>query len=142
MHISKRTVAIGAIAVLGLGVYPVISERDSYPHSHLPMFSVRRTENARIDTAIGISHSGKILRLSPRIIADTDEVIMAKDTVVNAINSHQTDDLCVEIANRLRKNKSDISTVRIITETYNAVAWFQNKKTPISTNVHTECDVS
>lgn len=142
MRISKRTIFVGTIAVLLLGVYPVMIERDSYPHSHLPMFSVRRTETARIDTVIGVSTDGEITRLSPRLIADTDEVIMAKDAVVNAINSQQTDELCVEIANRVERNGTDISSIRVVTETYNAVKWFQNIKTPISVNIYAECDVA
>lgn len=141
MRVSKRTIVVGAIATFVLGVYPVIAQRDSYPHSHLPMFSVRRTETARIDTAIGISTHAEIVRLSPRLIADTDEVIMAKDAVVNAINSRKTDELCIEIANRVGKRKSNISVIKIVTETYNAVEWFRNNKTPTSINVYAECDV-
>ena len=136
-----RTVIIGAIAVAILGVYPVITERDSYPHSHLPMFSVKRTEIARIDTAQGLSDSGNVIRLSPRLIADTDEVVMAKDAVVNAINQGTTSKLCEDIRTRLTNRKSNVSRVRIVTETYNAVQWFYDNQEPIAVQIHSECVV-
>lgn len=142
MHTSMRTVVVGTLAVLVLGVYPVIAERDSYPHSHLPMFSVRRTETARIDTAVGVSTDGQIVRLSPHLIADTDEIIMAKDTVINAINSRSTDVLCTEIVKRVQKRKSNITKIRVVTETYNAIVWFQGEKDPLSVDVHSECDAT
>jgi hypothetical protein len=142
MHAGMRTIITSSVAVLFLGVYPILTERDSYPHSHLPMFSVRRTETARIDTAVAVSSSGDIQRLSPRVIADTDEVVMAKDAVVNAINSRSTDRLCAEIAKRIRSEKFDAVHVRVLTETYNAIAWFQGDKDPLKIDVHSECVVS
>ena len=141
MRISMRTIIIGVIAIVILGIYPVIAERDSYPHSHLPMFSVKRTEISRIDTAQGVSESGNIIRLSPRLIADTDEVVMAKDAVVNAINQGRTTELCQNISARIIDKDSTVSRVRIVTETYNAVDWFYDNKEPIAVQIHSECIV-
>jgi sulfur transfer complex TusBCD TusB component (DsrH family) len=141
MRTSMRAIVISTFAVIVLGVFPVIAERDSYPHSHLPMFSVRRTEIARIDTAIGLDENKEIVRLSPRLIADTDEVIMAKDAVVNAIRTKRTTELCKEIAQRISKRRNDITQVQVVTEVYNAVAWFKNEKNPLNVEIHSECDV-
>jgi hypothetical protein len=146
MRISMRTIIFSTIAVIVLGIFPVLAERDSYPHSHLPMFSVRRTEISRIDTAVGRHTDGSIVRLSPRLIADTDEVIMAKDAVVNAIRTTTTDQLCADIARRVSQRqtssrRNDITEIEVVTETYNAVTWFQGDKEPLDIQVYAKCDV-
>jgi hypothetical protein len=141
MRISTRTCVASTLLIFVLGVIPIVSERDSYPHSHLPMFSLNRGEVARIDTAIGIDKNGKTVRLGPRLIAATDEVIMAKDAVVNAIRNNSTLNLCGEIADRVKRSRSDIHHVHVITDVYNTVNWFSGDTEPINVEIHATCAV-
>jgi hypothetical protein len=141
MRISTRTCVASTLVFLVLGVIPVVLERDSYPHSHLPMFSLNRGEIARIDTAVGIDNHGETVRLGPRLIAATDEVIMAKDAVVNAIRSRSTLKLCAEIADRVKRSRPDIHQIHVVTNIYNTVNWFTGDKEPINVETHARCAV-
>jgi len=141
MRIGKRTIVVGSLLVIFLGIFPIVAERDSYPHSHLPMFSINRGEIARIDTAIGITEENTVIRLGPRLIANTDEVVMAKDAIVNAIRRKTTQELCREIAERVSTTRDDLREIQINTDLYNTVEWFKGNRNPIQIERHATCEV-
>jgi hypothetical protein len=136
-------VVLGIIAVLG--VFPVVTRRDSYPVSDFPMFSSRRTATESVDTAVAVGPDGldaRVWRLDPRLIAATDEVIIAAVTVSRAIQSGTADQLCADIAARVAaRGPSGATTVEVVTERFDAVRWFEGDHTPITRRVHAECPV-
>ena len=125
------------MVVIVVGLVPVILNRDSYPLSTYPMFSSNRTTREPIDTAVLVSDDGEQSMLSPRIIAGTDEPIIATVTVSNAIANGTVDQLCADIA--LRLGPGAIGSIEIITVVYDALDWFDGRRDPIERSVHASC---
>ena len=90
---------VAAVVVLS----PMLREptNDTYPLSTYPMFAFDRGAEHTIGTAVEIGADGAAVRLSPKLIAGTDEVILASVTVKRSIASGEADQLCEEIAERL-----------------------------------------
>lgn len=133
-----RTKAVVSIAMIALlGIYPLIEQRDSYPHSDLPMFASTRARVSRFTTAVAVDPAGNIIRLDPKTIARTDEVIAAQAALVRAVNRGQANELCREIAKRLKVGVA----VRIQTETHDILASLEEPEA-LDILVHAECAVS
>lgn len=102
------------------------------------MFSSRRTTTESVDSAVFIDDKGFVQRLSPSVIAGTDEVILAAQTVSHAIGTGTATELCAEIVARY---KSEIAgTVEVITETFDAVNWYHGDKSPLQRTIHASCE--
>jgi len=101
------------------------------------MFSSRRTKTESVDTAVFVTESGSIFRLNPEIIAGTDEVILAAQTVSLSIANGTTAQLCEEISDRFDTNRA--GQIEIVTEVFDALNWYANDKAPISRTVHATC---
>jgi hypothetical protein len=130
---------IGVVVVIGM--VPVVLDRDSYPVSSYPMFSTRRTAASSVDTAV--ASGDDVVRLSPEVIAATDEVIQAAATVRDAIARGETDVLCADIAARVAAGGPEgATTIEVVTESYDAVAWYRNDHRPLGRIVHARCAVS
>ena len=134
--VGQRTRAWVCVVVVvgGIGVVPVVLDRDSYPVSTYPMFSERRTTTETVDTAILVV-DGRQRRLSPSAIADTDEVILAAATVSDAIATGSADVLCQEIAGRV----DGAGEIEVVTEQYDSVRWYEGDKLPLARVVHATC---
>ena len=128
--------AAGTLAIVVLGAIPLIAQRDSYPHSDLPMFARGRDRISRFTTAVGVDDSGRIVRLNPSIIAATDEVIAAQAALVGAVNSGEADSMCREIASRI----DGVALVRIQSETHDIIKSLNDIDSPITTRIHAECE--
>lgn len=128
-----------AATVAVVGVVPLALDRDSFPLSNYPMFSSRRGSTETVDTAILVDASDGITRIAPRDIAGTDEVILAAVTVSDALRDATADLLCRDIVDRLGVRLPEGGEVRIVTETFDAIEWYQGDRTPLSTVVHAEC---
>lgn len=139
-----RAWAVVAVLVILLGVFPAVTRRDSYPVSDYPMFSTRRTATEAVDTAVAVAgeDGGEVWRLDPRLIAATDEVIIAAVTVSNAVNTRTADLLCADIAGRVAASgPAAAERVEVVTERYDAVRWFEGDRTPLERQVHASCEV-
>jgi len=132
-----RTWAV--VVVVVVGVVPLILNRDSYPLSTYPMFSSNRTTREPVDTAVLIGADGEESRLSPLIIAGTDEPIIATVTVGNAIAQGTADELCSDIS--LRLDAESTGRIEIITVIYDALEWFAGRRDPVQRLVHATCSV-
>jgi hypothetical protein len=115
----------------------MINQHDSFPLSPYPMFSSRRTTTESVDTAVFVDTSGSIFRLNPEIIAGTDEVILAAQTVSHSIANRMTAQLCAEIRDRF--DAETTGQIEIVTEVFDAVNWYAGDKSPISRTVHATC---
>ena len=136
-------VAVVAVALVVLSPALRASPRDGFPLSNYPMFSTDVGREARVDTAVGLRADGSVERLSPRLVTGTDEVILAASTVTNAVagGAATAADLCAEIATRVAASRGDVARVRLATETYDAVDYFDGHRTPSSVEVHATCPV-
>lgn len=108
---------------------------DTYPLSTYPMFARDRGAVHEIATAVAIGADDRVERLSPALIAGTDEVVLAGVTVRRAITRGQTAALCAEI---LERTGSDRRIV-VRTELIDVVAHVVDGAAPTSITVHAEC---
>ena len=132
-----------AVAVLVLSPALRASPRDGFPLSNYPMFATDVGREARVDTAVGLRADGSVERLSPRLVTGTDEVILAASTVTNAVAAGPATaaNLCAEIAGRVTANRADITQIRLATETYDAIDYFDGQRAPAAVDVHAVCPV-
>lgn len=151
MRSTNPTAARPALRMLGpmivvaivavIGVVPLILGRDSYPLSTYPMFSSRRTAIEPVHTAVLVDSEGEVIRLSPTQISGNDEVIIAAQLVYESIGRDGGVVLCDDIARRFSEPTSRGATIEIVTERYDAIAWYEGRRSPISRVVHSSCRV-
>lgn len=145
MRRSWRAWSVLLAIVIGLGVWPVLAERDSYPVSNLPMFASPRSSTEAVVTAVAARGEGdemQVWRLGPRRLAGTDEVISAAATLRRAVAEGTTAVLCDEIALRVaRSGLAAAERIEIVTERFDAVDWFQGRRSPLERVVHHRCDL-
>jgi hypothetical protein len=142
--VAERVRAWAAViaVVVAVGFVPVLLERDSYPLSDYPMFSTRRTAESSFNTAVAVGEGDAVERLSPELIAATDEVIQAGATVSDAIARGQTGALCTDIAARVSDGGPEGAiAVEVVTERFDAVAWYAGDRQPLGRVVHARCPV-
>ena len=130
--------ALGAAIVL-LAAAPVVRSPadDSFPLSTYPMFSLARAQETTVSSAAGFDAAGLRLRLSPRVVGGTGEVIQAAGTVAQAIRNGTSEALCREV---LAEAPAAVVTVEIVTETYDVIAYFDGEEEPLDRTVHARCD--
>jgi hypothetical protein len=143
MRERRRAWAAVGIVVLVTGVVPIALDRDSLPLSTLPMFSAAIDSTQSIDTAVGVRADGSTVRLVPELIGGTTIVNQAVTVVRDAISSGRADALCSDIARRISTDgPHDAAAVEVVTESYDAPAWFEGVRTPTARLVHARCVVS
>lgn len=130
---------VAALAVLSPALR---SARDSYPLSTYPMFSRAVDAEVDLDLVIGRTAAGERVELSPRLIAGTDEVIVAGGTIRIAVRQGRTGELCAEVAERVADSgRDDIETIEIVTDSVDSVAWYEGDRTR-STELLDSCEVA
>jgi hypothetical protein len=144
----RRLVAYAAAAiVLAAMLGPPLRgvDRDSYPLSTYPMFSRDRGPVSRVATAVGLEADDDLHRLDPHLVAGTDEVMLAVQTVSGAVRGgpESTRRLCEQIAGRVAAHPDldRVVTVVIRVEEHHAVRYFRGERTPRSAEEHGSCRV-
>jgi hypothetical protein len=80
-----RTRAYVVLAVvLGVVLSPIVSGKDSYPHSTYPMFASTPGREATLQVAFGLDAADTLVRLGPRTISGSVEVVHAYATLLAA----------------------------------------------------------
>jgi hypothetical protein len=130
---SVVAVLVAALVVLS----PLVREstNDTYPLSTYPMFAADRGRVHRIATAVEVEAGGDVRRLSPELIAGTDEVVLAGVTVARAVRRDEASELCGEIAARLGEGR----TVEVRTETVDVVALVADGTPASVVETHATC---
>ena len=140
-----RVVAVVTVVVVLVVLTPALrsSPRDGFPLSNYPMFATDVGRTAVVDTARGVRADGATVTLSPQLVTGTGEVILAASTVANAVagGPDRTMRLCAEIADRLGTGRPDVVQVRIATETFDAVGYFDGDAAPKAVEVRATCPV-
>jgi hypothetical protein len=135
---------VAPLVVAGVVLWPAVraGTADSFPLSTYPMFSSSLDATVPVDAVVGRTADGDQVRLSPAVIAGTDEVIQAGAAVRAAIRSgpSSSGELCDEVAARLA-GSDDLATVEVRTDVLDAVAWFRGDRAPRSSSVHATCPV-
>jgi hypothetical protein len=129
------TLAVGAV-VLAPAVWPHAS--DGFPLSTYPMFTYERGRVVAIDTVVLVA-GDRTERLSPELIAGTDEPVLASATVSRAIvgGPAALDRLCHEVVDRLEDGRG--GEVEVVTETYDTIELLRRGAPPVQTVVHGRC---
>ncbi|MEM7140633.1 MAG: hypothetical protein AAF548_06320 [Actinomycetota bacterium] len=132
-----RSRLLAALVAAAVVLSPLLREprSDTYPLSTYPMFASDRGAQHRIATAVERIDEVTVRRLSPHLIAGTDEVILASVTVQRAIRDDEADALCEEIAARLGAGR----LVEVRVETVNVVDVIARDAEPISVDVEATC---
>jgi hypothetical protein len=133
-----------SIIVVALVLSPVVrpGQPDSFPLSTYPMFSNRLGRTAALSTAVGLTATGDVRRLSPELISGGYEPVRAYATVDASIAHGDTDALCDEIAERTRKSGApDIVAIEVVTETHDVIAWFDGDKDADDRYVYAHCEL-
>ena len=135
----------GLLTLLTLAVLisPVLRRpvRDSFPLSTFPMFSSLIEPEVTIDYVVGIDGNGLDIRLSPEVIAGTDEVIIAGSIVTQAVRGGQSSAsaLCNETAGRV--HQTAVVVVEVRSDTVDAIEWFSGGPSVLATIIHATCHV-
>jgi hypothetical protein len=108
---------------------------DTYPLSTYPMFASNRGGVHRIATVVEVLDDGVTVRLSPELIAGTDELVLTAVTVARAVRDGQTDALCDEVVERLGTGRR----ARVQTERHNVIDLVVDGAPPLAVEVHAEC---
>jgi hypothetical protein len=90
-----------------------LRDHDSFPLSTYPVYASARASTITLSTAVGVVSDGRVVRLSPELIARSDDPLIAESLVGNAITAGRSDALCAEIAARV---PTDVVAVEVVQE--------------------------
>lgn len=140
---SRRGVYILLTVLVAVFVYPVVRRPpvDSFPLSNYPMFASRGADVSSFPTVVGIGADGDDIDLTPELIAGTDQVIHAAETIRYAIRNDDTASLCGEIAARVAESRRDVRAIEVVVVRYDAIAWFEGEREPVDRQVFSRCEV-
>jgi hypothetical protein len=131
-------VAIGAVLAVAA---PAVLGRDGFPLSNYPMFADDRGRESEVATAVGVTLAGDRVRLSPELIGDSDEPVLASATAERAVASTAgAETLCTAIARRAGGD-AELQAIEVVTERYDTVDYFAGDEEPESVVVHARCRV-
>ena len=135
-----------SVAVVVLLLSPAFRDppRDSFPLSDYPMFSHGRPDSRLTLThALGITDTGEVQALSPRISSGNAEVLQSMVTIGRSIHEGRAAAFCREVAERVAADDghSAIVEVRLATSDYDCVRYFEHSREPLARAVHATCGV-
>lgn len=113
---------------------------DGFPLSTYPMFARDRGATAWVDTAVGITGDGEVVRLSPELISGSDEPVLAAVTVSRARRDGAGDELCARVAERLVAARFDgVEAVEVVSERQDLDRYEPDE--PLDRRIHARCPV-
>ena len=135
VHLAARSLA--AVIAAAVVLSPLLREprNDTYPLSTFPMFATDRGEEHYLDTAVMIVDDGSVRRLSPELIAGTDEPVLAAVTLTRGIRRSDAAVMCEEIAARIGGS----AVVEVRTEHHNVIDFIADDAPPIGITTHARC---
>ena len=130
-----RLLLLGVTAAVALSPLARDPRSDTYPLSTYPMFAADRGAAHRIPTVVEVLDDGSTARLSPELIAGTDEPVLTAVTVGRAVRDGQAEDLCGEVAARLGPGRR----ARVQTEHHDVIETVAADAPPWRIEIHAEC---
>lgn len=124
---------------------PVLGDprSDSFPFSTYPMFSGLKDSMVSIDHVVGVAGDGSRTVLPPESVAN-DEVLQALAIIRRAVRQgpDATEKLCQQAALWAYESRWEkIETVEVLTDRFDALAYFDGDKSPMSSVLHARCVV-
>jgi hypothetical protein len=133
-----------SLALAAAVIWPVLGDPrdDSFPLSTYPMFSGRQSPETDISHIVAFTAEGERSVLPPEAVAN-DEVVQAFETIRQAVaqGPAATRALCEDAAAWAAGHREGVARVVVVTDTYDAVAYFDGDKAPRGSTVHAECEV-
>lgn len=126
---------MGLTAIIVLSPLARDPHSDTYPLSTYPMFASNRGDEHRIATVVEVLDDGTTARLSPEIIAGTDELVLTAVTVNRSVRNGETDALCDEAADRLGVGR----LVRVQIERHDVIELIAHDAPPLGIEILAEC---
>lgn len=128
--------------VLGVVLSPLVSGKDSYPHSTYPMFASTPGREATLQVAFGLTADDSLVRLEPRTISGSVEVVHAYATLLRANRTGDQHRLCEEIAARVAtRGPERVETVVVAAERHDMVTSVAEGPEPLHRTEHARCPV-
>jgi hypothetical protein len=124
---------IVSVVLVGATLAPALrgATRDSFPLSTYPMFAVRRPTTLTLDYAVGLTERGDRRPIAPALVG-TGEVLQAGAIINDAVNAgpKALAPLCEQVAAAIARDRDqgDITTVRIVTGTHDAIEFLTHDR--------------
>jgi hypothetical protein len=144
MSVSTWLRRVATAAAVGALLVPVIRNEDSFPLSTQPMYATARDAFAWLPSARGVDGgTGEQFRLSMAIVAQTDDPLIAKSRLEQAIRSDRARTLCEEIATRVAAEPElmRINLIEVVAEYVDLVAFVTDDAAALDAQVHGRCEV-
>jgi hypothetical protein len=125
-------------AVVAVLVSPLLRDRDSFPLSTYPMYANVRDETEDFIVVTALDESGRPQTLSMQIVAQTDDPLIARGVLDNAVRGGAVADLCQQIASR---SPSWARTVVITRERHRLVDAARDDPSLVQSETLERCDV-
>lgn len=131
---------VAAVVTPGVRLLASPDAPDGFPLSTYPMFTRDRGRVVELATVVAVSPQGEVERLSPQVIAGTDQVVQAGVTVRRAVEAGPAaaGRLCDDVAGRVAAP----ATVAVVVERYDVVAWSSGDREPLERRTHAECEAA
>jgi hypothetical protein len=133
-------VLIGAVALPGLRLLAQGRDApDGFPLSTYPMFTRDPGRVVDLPTVVGVTPDGEVTRLSPRVIADTDQVIQANEVLRRAVRQGglALRELCRDAAGRVDSGR--VESVAVVVERHDAIDWAAGDRAPLERRTIVDC---
>lgn len=127
------------VAFVGLLSLPVARNVDGLPLSTYPMYASARSSDVRFVVVSGVDASGRRSTLSPSEIADTLDPLIAQAFLNDAVGRGDTERVCREIAERVRR---DYSEIEIAVEVHDVVDNTRGEESLLDREVRSRCEVA
>lgn len=117
---------------------------DGFPLSTYPMFASDRGPESVVATAVGRTAGGERVRLSPQVLAGSDQPMLAVSTARRAVASDDAVRWCEEVARRAvgdERRGEPVVEIEVVVETHDAVAHLVDDAPPLAVEVHATCPV-
>ena len=128
--------------VVGALFLPVVRNQDSFPLSTHPMYATARDRDETLVSAVGLTESGDIIRLSLSLVASTDDPLVAESFIERALRDGHVEETCRDIANRVADAAEHANAVdiAIVSERVDLVD-FVESGTVRDRTIHLACPV-
>ena len=144
----KWVASLLSVVLLGAVLFPIVENwqetpRDDFPLSYYPMFSFEKSDRQRVNYLVAYD-TAKNRFLLPYWYAGLGGLNQVRRQMTKLIDRGQAPRLCRNVASRVARSgalPSDLSTVEIVTGTFQMTQFFAGNRTPVAESVRAQCPV-
>lgn len=139
---GRRLRRLVTVVVIAAVLSPAVRDRDSFPLSTYPMYATARGATIEVSTVVGAGRTGAVHRLSLRVIAATDDPLVAESAVDRAIAAGDAAGLCAEVASRVGTNDGrTFDELAVVTEELGVDDYAAGRPALVRRTEHARCPV-